>query len=103
MEQENRYDQRIEIFGDKGRASLDKLPADPDAFFIERYEDAYCFAIKDFLENVVLQGNLPAVSVRDALWAAHLARACDTSAAEGRRVVVEPLDAVIPVYQQHKI
>ena len=89
------YDQRAEIFCDKGRAASDSLPCDSRAFFLQRYADAYRASLDDFLTRVVEEGQVPLVGVRDGLAAALLAKCADEAAVSGRAVTVPPLPAEI--------
>ena len=47
------YDQRAEIFCERGRVANDSLPTNPSDFFLERYKAAYEAALNDFLVRVV--------------------------------------------------
>lgn len=82
------YDQRVEVFGDNGRAAVDSLPDDPSAFFAERYGEAYKEAIRVFLRDVVLGNKQPPVDAHDAIRAAVIASACERSAQTGMEVRV---------------
>jgi predicted dehydrogenase len=95
------YDQRAEIFCDKGRCASDSLPADSNAFFLERYAEAYKASLDDFLSRVVQGGAVPRVGVYDGLYAALLARCADEAVKSGGSVNIPPLpDDVIVAQDQ---
>lgn len=85
------YDQRAEVFCQGGRVASDELPSDPQAFFLERYAEAYKASLDDFLSRVVEEGQPPLVGVKDGLLAALLARCADESVETGATVDVPPL------------
>ncbi len=85
------YDQRAEIFCEKGRVASDQLPRDPQAFFLERYAGAYKASLDDFLSRVVEGCQAPSVGVQDGLLAALLARCADESVVSGATVDVPSL------------
>lgn len=86
------YDQRVEVFGDNGRAAEDGLPEDSSAFFVERYKEAYKRALHVFLSDVVLGKKPPPIGPRDALMASLLAQSSERSSQEGREVHIPPLE-----------
>ena len=95
------YDQRIEVFGEKGRlragnrsatsvetgtaAGFTREPALP--FFLERYERAYQLEIDEFLRGLRNEPNQLA-SAEDGLKALLLADAAQASLESGKRVQV---------------
>ncbi len=96
------YDQRVEVFGDKGRASAgNKAPEEAELwdaerrssgkihhFFLERYERAYVAEMEDFIA-VVREDRKPRVTGDDGLKALILGLAAKKSLKEARPVRVE--------------
>jgi len=62
------YDQRVEVFGDNGRAAEDGLPEDSSAFFVERYKEAYKRGLHVFLSDVVLGKKSPRSALATRSW-----------------------------------
>ncbi|WP_100404337.1 inositol 2-dehydrogenase [Bacillus solitudinis] len=93
------YDQRVEIFGDKGMAhaennrftTVELSTADtvikdkPLYFFLERYKEAYIEEVKEFV-NVCVKGEEVTCSGYDGLQAERLARAAKESLLKGQPV-----------------
>ena len=95
------YDQRAEVFCDKGRCASDSLPADSSAFFLERYADAYKASLEDFLSRVVEGGEVPRVGVYDGLYAALLARCADEAVRSGGSVNIPSLPDYVMARDQN--
>lgn len=86
------YDQRLEIFGSKGMSKIGNNYSDtgilfdengrhtglPLNFFMERYTEAYCEEIRDFV-NAIRTGRAVPVSGEDALAATRIALAAQES------------------------
>ena len=95
------YDQRLEVFGEKGMYGMKNIFEDSvfarDAqgyhsartkhFFIERYEASYRNIIKSFVE-AVSKDQSPEVTARDGLAALTIALAAKQSLKENKPVVV---------------
>jgi len=96
------YDQRIEVFGSKGRIFADNVrettvvltdeQGDRGSrylyFFLERYRDSYLEELKTFIKNVK-SGEPPAVSGEDGKMALLLGYAAKKSLEEKRSVKLE--------------
>jgi len=96
------YDQRVEVFGDKGRAAAgNKAPTDAELwdaegrergkihhFFLERYKEAYVAEMEDFIA-AVREDRAPRVTGDDGLRALLLGLAAKRSLQEARPVRVE--------------
>ncbi len=92
------YDQRIEVFGDKGLIRCENLkPTTVEFFganhsqsdkpypgFSTRYADAYKAEMQHFLKDVVMDGKAPSVSAIDGLWANMIADAATRSLKSGK-------------------
>lgn len=101
------YDQRIEVFGDKGVVSAENeqnttvkistresVTSDhPKYFFLDRYKEAYVEEVRDFALSILEQKPLTC-SGYDGLQAENLALAARLSWQEGRTVTLSEL---IPV------
>ena len=96
------YDQRLEVFGSKGKASADNVRENTVAitdvsgdhtskylyFFLERYKEAYFEELKTFVKNV-MNNEPPAVSGEDGKMAIVLGYAAKKSLKEKRPVKLE--------------
>ena len=95
------YDQRIELFGEKGRVATQNVLEDSvvtvDAsghhharaqyFFIERYADSYRNILMNFVET--LQNKQPpSISAKDGLAALAIAMAAKQSLKENRPITL---------------
>ena len=101
------YDVRTEVFGERGKFSLDATPKTPLLaygegvrmdhyhFFMDRFQEAYRLELAAFV-RAVLDGTPPAPGARDALESLRLAVACQTSLREGRSVRLEELREPLP-------
>lgn len=95
------YDQRVEVFGDRGAVCVGNVSPDtvslatergvlspgPEPFFTERYFDSYVRELRAFAECAT-NGGQPAVTGRDGRAAVTLAWACVRSYREGGPVPV---------------
>lgn len=93
------YDQRIEVFGDKGMIEAANVKTNtlkistgeniyeelPPFFFVERYVQSYVNEIYEFMD-AVFEDREPAVSILDAKMPVAIAEACRISLHEGRPV-----------------
>jgi len=98
------YDQRVEVFGEKGMAANENdcdttvrvataqgVTTDkPQYFFLERYMGSFIKEMKAFVA-AVRDGTPTPVTVDDALTPVLLALAAQKSMAEGRRVSVQEI------------
>lgn len=99
------YDVRLEVLGSAGSVGVgldDGLPlasAEPDVAwpagpsytgFVERFHDAYVRELQAFLDVVTGRIESPC-TIGDALEAVYVARACEISRREGRRVALAEL------------
>jgi myo-inositol 2-dehydrogenase/D-chiro-inositol 1-dehydrogenase len=96
------YDQRAEVFGSKGCASIDNdTPSSmvlsneegvcgekPKYFFLERYKDAYIQEIREFFDSII-NDTEPPVTGEDGLKPVLIGLAAWKSYKEGRPVEVE--------------
>jgi myo-inositol 2-dehydrogenase/D-chiro-inositol 1-dehydrogenase len=95
------FDQRIEVFGEKGRLALDNVPLTQTSVFDEtgligstlprhfpqRYRDAYRNQLAAFVEAVV-SGISPEATALDGLMSLVLAEAAELSARTGQVIVI---------------
>lgn len=96
------YDQRLEVFGNKGMLNADNLrpttvrrsdgnvtdAQDPYLdFFLSRYEAAYTNELGEFL-TAITQNRMPSPSIADGAAALRLAEAAEESARTGRIVTL---------------
>jgi myo-inositol 2-dehydrogenase/D-chiro-inositol 1-dehydrogenase len=100
------YDQRLEVFGTKGKITVDNIREDTTMltdeqgdhgskylyFFLERYRESYLEELKTFVKNVA-ENEPPAVSGEDGRMALLLGYAAKKSLEEKRAV---RLEEVIP-------
>ncbi|WP_045518398.1 inositol 2-dehydrogenase [Neobacillus niacini] len=99
------YDQRLEIFGDKGSAQADNNRANtvevstaqhvfkekPLYFFLERYTQAYIDEVNEFVTAIV-ENKEVICSGRDGLQAERIAKAARKSLEIGGPVQLQPAD-----------
>ncbi|NLK07489.1 MAG: inositol 2-dehydrogenase [Firmicutes bacterium] len=99
------YDQRVEVFGQKGSATAyNKKPTDveisteqgvytdkPLYFFLERYMDSFRMELCDFI-TAVTSNEEPPVTGEDGLHALYIAKAAAMSAGENRPVSIEEIE-----------
>lgn len=95
------YDQRIEIFGEKGKLTTNNIlensvqitnssghhDARAQYFFIDRYADSYLNILKNFVENI-LNNKPSSVSAEDGLAALSIALAAKKSLVENRSIII---------------
>ncbi len=100
------YDQRAEVFGSKGQVETgNDLPSrsvistvhgvtaeKPLHFFLERYMEAYTNEIKEFVNAVQNNTDVP-VTIEDGLQAVLIARAANRSVKEHRPVALAEMQA----------
>jgi myo-inositol 2-dehydrogenase/D-chiro-inositol 1-dehydrogenase len=96
------YDQRIEVFGERGALTADntapttvsrwdasgRIAERPHFFFLERYRDAYIAEMQEFV-TALQEEREPAVGGRDGLQALRIGLAARRSRQENRPVAVE--------------
>lgn len=101
------YDQRIEVFGNKGLVEAENeietnikvstkdrvCIKNPKAFFLERYKDAYDLEIIEFAHAILNDGKLTCCG-EDGYKAELLALAARTSWLEDRTVKMEEFDSI---------
>lgn len=99
------YDQRVEVHCEKGCVQdnnnlenvayiSDKdgvVSAKPTWFFLERYNDAFVFEVKEFVKAVLEDGDL-LVTGKDGLEPVRIAIAAKKSLAEGRPVRLDEIE-----------
>jgi len=99
------YDQRIQVFGNKGLLSSENLRPttvqflgekathidNPYPSFPTRYAEAYRQEMLHFLKDVVRDKKEPSVSAIDGLWANLIADAATRSLKSGRSEQLDPL------------
>jgi myo-inositol 2-dehydrogenase / D-chiro-inositol 1-dehydrogenase len=104
------YDQRVEVFGSKGKITVgnetpttievsteENVTSDkPQYFFLERYNDSFVTELKDFVEAILLDIQ-PPVSGIDGLKAVEVGLAARKSLTEGKRVAVNREEILTPV------
>lgn len=102
------YDQRLEVFGSKGCASISNETAStveissidgvnkekPKHFFIERYLDAYIAETQEFISSI-LQNKPVSVSGYDALQAERIALAAKESFQTGKPIKLESFQKIL--------
>lgn len=98
------YDQRIEVWGEKGAlrvgnrlphgvisdSAMGSLHANPLPDFIARYRDSYQRQLQEFL-TAVRDNKPPSVGLREAADAVHAAQAAKQSMEENRPITVTPI------------
>jgi len=98
------YDQRLEVFGNKGMAQVEnnfpnnhKLYTEsgisgdlPLHFFLERYDASYNFEIREFIDALVSNGKMP-VDGEDGLLSIAIGLAAKKSVKEERPVKIEEI------------
>ncbi len=98
------YDQRLEVFGSKGMAQAGnnfpnnhKLYTEkgvsgdlPLHFFLERYDASYNQEIREFIDALVFEGDMP-VDGNDGLQSISIGLAAKKSVAEGRPVKISEI------------
>lgn len=96
------YDQRLEVFGEKGAIKVGNetetqvVTANesgihgekPLHFFLERYEEAFCQEVNEFID-ALKKGNTPPVGFEDAIHAQRVAAAAEKSLHIGKPVKVD--------------
>src|SRR5699024_10489390 len=101
------YDQRIEVFGNKGNVSVDNetktnvqistqntVELDhPKHFFLDRYKDAFVEEINNFAQSIIENSPL-ACTGEDSYKAEQLAAAAQLSLKENRSVLLSELENV---------
>jgi myo-inositol 2-dehydrogenase/D-chiro-inositol 1-dehydrogenase len=103
------YDQRVEVFGSKGRIAVEnKTPttvqltteegvvADkPEYFFLERYNDSFAAEVKEFVDAVLLDKQ-PSVTALDGLRAVEIGLAAYQSLCKGEPVRLLQQEILLP-------
>jgi myo-inositol 2-dehydrogenase/D-chiro-inositol 1-dehydrogenase len=98
------YDQRVEVFGSGGMATVSNRTPDnhihvdangmhsakPQHFFLDRYAESYVIELQSFVDSV-LHDRAPQVTGRDGLAPVLIGLAAKKSLQERRPVKVEPL------------
>ena len=93
------YDQRLEIFGSKGKSQIENTYPDtqvfydkdgshqglPYNFFMDRYTESYCNEMRAFIDAVQHGKDMPS-GVQDALMATKIAIAANTSIRKNKPV-----------------
>lgn len=93
------YDQRVEVFGNKGVITADNdfpnstmlstaemvVSEKPQWFFLERYKESYINELNDFVD-AIKNDRTPSVVGKDGLWPVYIALAAYKSLETGRAV-----------------
>ncbi|MDN3670372.1 inositol 2-dehydrogenase [Echinicola jeungdonensis] len=110
------YDQRLEVFGNKGMAQIDNNKHDthlffdqsgshgalPLDFFMDRYVDSYKNEMERFVEALCKDEPVP-VNGQDGLEAMMIALAANLSVAEGRPVMLSEIMKMNRVKQEEMV
>lgn len=101
------YDQRLEVFGSKGQASIGNdtsssaiitnedgvISEKPLHFFLERYMQAYVKEVSDFIDAIINDREVP-VGVNDGLQPVFIGLAAKKSLQENRPVKIKDIKAM---------